>query len=372
MEVAAIVVNYHLAHGAIRAAESILAQDVPVQVWVVDNSQSQDQAHLLRSTLGDRCRVLVNEDNVGFGAACNQVYEQTRSEFVFLLNPDAYCLPGALPALLQFLRTHPRAGAAGPRVCFDDAQQLMLPPLRVPSRWYPLLYMPQGRVSGTLVWLYSLYWRAGMIRYWQATQPVSHAGLAGGQVLLRREALERAGGLFDPQFYLFYEDADLSLRLRAQGFSLHTVPEAVVVHTPGGTFVGRQDQKARSEGQAGARFMHKHYGQNRRCGWTRRVVQRLRRSNWQPRATPVPDTSRAPTWPVPPAWRDGWLLEICVGPHLLHAGGMFGTGPTAQIPAEIWSGFRPGVYFARLGPARAAWLPPEVWQWTIEPGIVTL
>lgn len=364
-DVTAIIVNYRLARGAIRAAESLLAQAASVSVWVVDNSESQREATLLKARLGDRCRVLVNDENVGFGAACNQVYAQTTSEFVFLLNPDAYCLPGALTTLLRFLHAHPQAGGVAPRAYFDDDKRLILPALRVPAWWTPLLYIPKERVGGMLVWLYSLWWRASMIRYWQATRPMSHDGLVGGCLLLRRHALGQSGGLFDPRFFLFYEDADLSLRLRRAGFTLHTVPAAAVVHTAGSTYASQPEWKRDVAHGAGLRFMRKHYGRNRRHAWIRRAYRHLQRAVWQPHIEHVHDTSHAPTWPVPPAWRDGWLLEIGVGPFLLHPGGLFGTGPTAQVPATVWSSLHPGRYFARLGPARAAWLPPTVWTWQI-------
>jgi GT2 family glycosyltransferase len=367
VDVTAVIVNYLVAHAAISAAESVLAQDEDVEVWIVDNSQSQTEANLLQAVLGARCRLLVNEKNVGFGAACNQVYAQTRSEFVFLLNPDAYCLPDALARLLHFLRNHPRAAAAGPRVYFDGARQLILPPLTIPSRWNSLLYMPKERVGGWIAWFYSLCWRAGVIRYWQATGPVSHAGLAGGQILLRRAALEQSGGLFDPRFHLYHEDADLCLRLRGAGFRLYTVPEAVVIHAAGSTAMHRADWKKQLARESGAAFMRKHYGRNRRCVWLRGAYKRLRHGDWQPRIRDASGTRQPPTWSVPPAWRDGWLIEIGVGPYLLPAGGLFGTGSTAQIPATIWSGLHPGTYFARLGPARFSWLPPEVWKWQIEP-----
>jgi hypothetical protein len=54
--------------------------------------------------------------------------------------------------------------------------------------------------------------------------------VAGSVLLLRRSAVLQAGGLFDPDYFMFYEDSDLSLRLRRAGYELAIVPSATAEH----------------------------------------------------------------------------------------------------------------------------------------------
>jgi cellulose synthase/poly-beta-1,6-N-acetylglucosamine synthase-like glycosyltransferase len=61
-------------------------------------------------------------------------------------------------------------------------------------------------------------------------EPFEVAFLAGAVMMLRRDAVLAAGGLFDPDYFMFFEDSDLSVRLRRAGWRLAMVPRATAVH----------------------------------------------------------------------------------------------------------------------------------------------
>lgn len=63
-------------------------------------------------------------------------------------------------------------------------------------------------------------------------QPMSVDWLSGACLLLRASAVKGVGG-FDERYFLYWEDADLCKRLRADGFSIDYVPSAEVVHVGG-------------------------------------------------------------------------------------------------------------------------------------------
>lgn len=66
------------------------------------------------------------------------------------------------------------------------------------------------------------------------TEPYDVAGITGGAMLLRCEVLEDVGG-FNESYKMYYEDVDLSFRIRKAGFGLDVVPAAVVAHECGYT-----------------------------------------------------------------------------------------------------------------------------------------
>ena len=366
--VTTIIVNYRLAAGAIRAAESVLAEGMPGAVWVVDNSEDPAEAAALQGALGDRCRLLISAQNRGFGAACNEVYTQTDSEFVFLLNPDAFCEPGALPALVTCLEHNARAGGVTPRTWLDAGHVVLMPFLYLYPWWHPLLAEPLSRPVGLGLWVWSLGRRAEALRLWQAQQPqrLARSGLGGGHVLLRRRAVDQAGGLFDPRFFLYGEDTDLSLRLRAAGWELWQAPAAQVVHTFGSTARDRAEWKHQQAVRAEQQLLAKHHGDNRRLRWLRRVDRRLPGRPWLPRSSESP---KAASWAAPAAWQDGWLLEIGMNPFLIPAVGVLGSGATATLPECISASVPPGIYWVRLGPARPGWLTPAVTAIQISAGM---
>lgn len=78
--------------------------------------------------------------------------------------------------------------------------------------------------------LRSIMFRSRSIKQWRACHPFRVNALSGGHVLLKRSAVSKAGGLFDPAFFMYWEDSDLMQRLRSAGFSLYLEPRASCIH----------------------------------------------------------------------------------------------------------------------------------------------
>ncbi|MCB0038186.1 MAG: glycosyltransferase [Caldilinea sp.] len=364
-----IIVNYRLARQTASAAASCLAQEISNKVWVVDNSEDPDEAELLRTMLDTRCRLIVNERNLGFGAACNDVYARTTSEFVFLLNPDAYCEPNALWLLAECLLRNPRAGGVTPRAWYDAGHQIRMPFLHPYPWWHAMLTASLSSLVGRAIWAWSLRRRAETLHVWRSDHPhrLAHAGLVGGHCLLRRAAVDAVGGLFDPRFFLYAEDTDLSYRLRSGGWELMQEPRAAVVHTFGGTARDRAEWKHTQAQHAEQLLLEKFYGRNLRYRWLRRINRRLPGKPWQPATQVYPRPSKMPGWDVPTRWERGWLIEIASNPYLIAPMGILGRGRRAEIPYTLAGQLPPGTYWARFGPATPAWLSPDISQFQILP-----
>jgi len=366
--ISAIIVNYHSARATIRAVSSLLPpkQREDIEIWVVDNSESEEEAQFLTTELDGTCHLIVNSKNVGFGVACNQALERTRGDWILLLNPDAYLEKGALRALHSFIEKHPRVGAAGPLIYWDEGHNFLLPPSPPPSPWRDLLTLSADTVRARLAWLNSLWWRYQSLRIWQAAGPVRQRNLSGGHVLLRRMAIKKAGGLFDNSFFLYYEDTDLFLRMRHASLDLFVVPEASVVHQFSGCVRDKEQWKREEMARSGNLFMEKHYRNH--------MAYRMARKC---KAGPAPikdilavtDLGRPqspPVFPVPKKWHSGWLLEWSPNPFLFPAAGCLNKGDKAVFPQEVWSILPPGRQFVRLGSSHHFLLPRKIWQWEKE------
>lgn len=173
---------------------------------IVDNA-SQDMATL--RTLSDRPDVTLLEqsENTGFGRACNAGAARARTEFLLFLNPDARLDPETLDALVAAADRYPDAVAFNPRFLDDDG---------VPAFKRTCHLLPRSQ------------W---MQKGWPPADcdlPV----LSGAAFFVRRADFEAVGG-FDPNIFLFFEDDDLSLRLRKRG-RLMFIRNALVRHTGGG------------------------------------------------------------------------------------------------------------------------------------------
>ncbi len=94
--------------------------DVPFEVIVVDNG-STDATKELLATVPNLHR-LRNEENTGFGPACNQGAAAARGRYLVFLNNDAQAKAGWLPALLRTFSEFEHVGAVGPKVLFPDGR----------------------------------------------------------------------------------------------------------------------------------------------------------------------------------------------------------------------------------------------------------
>src|SRR5205823_12079814 len=92
--VSVTIVTYNSGRFIKRCLESVLAQKYALkEVIVVDNNSSDGTIDILEP-FEDRCRIVYNEENIGFAAAQNQAIALSNSEWVLTLNPDVLLLPG--------------------------------------------------------------------------------------------------------------------------------------------------------------------------------------------------------------------------------------------------------------------------------------
>ena len=224
----------------------------PYEVIVVDNASPDASADMVRAEFS-HVTLIANPENLHYARGNNQALEAARGDFALLLNPDTQVRPGALDALVAFMRDHPEAGAAAPRlVNLDGSLQRSVRAFPTPA----LLFFeavglarlfPRSRLFGR----YRMtFWDYDTVR--EVDQPMASA------LLLRRAALDEVG-LFDEQFPMFFNDVDLCFRLKAAGWQVFFVPSAEVVHKVGASTRQVRPQMVRASHQGLLAFYRKHY-----------------------------------------------------------------------------------------------------------------
>ncbi len=345
MKTLAVIINYRSAHLTKKAVTSILASDHvgSLQIVVVDNSCDESEASCLREILPPEVTLWVNPENMGFGRACNQAFEAYDSDYLLLLNPDAILLPGCLLHLQQALVRYDGVGAVGPQVFWDDDLEYYLPPS------YPDLFL----------WIHPLFsslksrlpyvcWRFFSLRVWKARRSVRVLNLSGGNVLIRRQAAIDAGGLFDPAFFLYYEDTDLFVRIRQAGYSLRVIPGAKAIH-----YYDQCDQKNWKGKRQQMVDSHHIYIRKHCKGWKKILSHLIRRMTDKINGGPLPEAVhcyRAPfSLKIPTHLCKGWLFEWSPNSDFIPSIGKFGTGPEMVFSNKVWQMLAPGKYYGRIG-----------------------
>ncbi|UBV44313.1 glycosyltransferase family 2 protein (plasmid) [Deinococcus taeanensis] len=205
-----VVINYNGWGHTDTCLRSLAALDYPdAEVVLVDNGSTDDSVARLRERYPD-LPVIWIPTNVGFTAANNVgTREALRrgADYVWFLNNDTTVDPGVLRALVGAAQASPRLGAVGSVLyCMREPEQV------------------QGWGGG---WVDL---RRGRAEMYQA--PVSSAQLdflSGTSLLVRRAALEEVG-LLDERYFMYWEDADFSFRLRRAGWQLGVADTARTWH----------------------------------------------------------------------------------------------------------------------------------------------
>lgn len=227
--VTVIVVNWNGGPLLDRCLARLKRQSLaPARILVADNASEDGSAE--RASRVPGVEVLRFERNLGFAAANNRAIAACDTEYVALLNPDAFPEDGWLAGLIDAAGRHPGFGAFGSRQMAEED---------------PMLIDGLGdayHVSGAA-------WRIGYGR--RASFPIREAEIfspCAAAALYRREALLAAGG-FDEDFFCYFEDVDLGFRLRLLGYRSLLVPAAVVSHRGAAASGGRHSDFAVFHGQ---------------------------------------------------------------------------------------------------------------------------
>ena len=205
-ELSVVIVTYNTADLIGPCLASVTeGQDVPLEIFVVDNASSDGGADLVRAEF-PRVRLVRNSGNRGFGAANNQVLGECRGRYILLLNPDTVVPPGALREMVAYMDAHPRVGLAGPRLLQPDGSRQDSVSFRYPGEKHA-----SSETEGL----------AGTI-----------ACVMGSCQIVRPDLMREVGG-FDEDFFLYGEDQDLCLRIRKRGYAIGCVESAEVMHYGG-------------------------------------------------------------------------------------------------------------------------------------------
>lgn len=197
-----------------RCLDSLAAQDVAVEVLIVDNGSSDGTVSYL-----EECAVphLSLSRNLGFAAAMNIGARRVSADAILALNADTALEPGCMRALQEALLADPTLGGVQPRILqLEDGASVES--ARIYSAGQALTRDGRAFEEGA-----GEAQRPGFLRGHEVF------GVCGAACLLRRELFDQLGG-YDESYFAFYEDVDLNVRARIGGWSFAYVPEAVVWH----------------------------------------------------------------------------------------------------------------------------------------------
>jgi N-acetylglucosaminyl-diphospho-decaprenol L-rhamnosyltransferase len=193
------------------------------EVIVVDNASKDDSVQMVKREFPE-VKVLPLDRNSGFAAANNSGLALATKDYVVLLNSDTELLDSALSCCVARLEANPKLGAIHPLLkgMNGEAQQC--------QHSFPSLRSVASKAVG------------------KGSAPLSEnepTWLAGTALVIRKTALDQIGGL-DSGYFMYWEDADLSARLRRNGWDLAVEQSTTILHY-GGASGGGPDAARRAD-----------------------------------------------------------------------------------------------------------------------------
>lgn len=189
--------------------------DSDFEAVIIDNMSTDGAIDTLRLP-DERFTLVRNKDNNGFAGGTNQGLKDGTSTFVMSLNPDTRLAPECLERLRAAAANYPSFAMLSPVLWQTDARDA-------------------ADGAGDSLSIFGIAWRNG---FGQRIAPAALAyasevfGPTGAAAVYRRDVFAKEGG-FDEQFFCYFEDVDLALRLRARGERTLLVPTAQGVHDGG-------------------------------------------------------------------------------------------------------------------------------------------
>ncbi|MBS1827180.1 MAG: glycosyltransferase family 2 protein [Acidobacteria bacterium] len=220
--VSVTLVTYNSGRFIKRCLESVLAQRYGnKEIIIIDNASTDGTVDILEQ-FEDRCRIVYNDENIGFAAAQNQAIRLSASDWVLTLNPDVLLLPNFIESMVEAGQVDPKVGT----VCGK---------LLAISATFDLPDTPMVDSTG-------MYFTPMLRHLDRGSQEVDNGhflkheyvfGATAAAALYRREMIEDIsifGEFFDSDFFTYREDADVAWRAQLLGWHCIYTPLAHGYH----------------------------------------------------------------------------------------------------------------------------------------------
>ncbi len=252
--VSVIIVNYNVKYFVEQAVRSVLQSKCTesIEIIVVDNASHDGSVSYLKKVLPD-ITILESKENLGFAKANNLALEKASGDKILFLNPDTIVSDNTIQAFVDLVQSNPHAGAAG--VCMINSDGTFAPESR---RALPNPFVSFCKMSGlTAIFPKSRIFGRYYMKYLDKNKANRIQVISGACFFIRKDiALQLQG--FDPSFFMYGEDIDLSYRLLKTGMENWYLP-VTIMHYKGESTSKTSFRYVRTFYDAMIIFYKKHY-----------------------------------------------------------------------------------------------------------------
>ena len=248
MDVSIIIVNYNTCRLLEQCILSLIekTRELTYEIIVIDNASVDGSGIMLKENFPD-VALIESSQNIGFGRANNLGAKYAKGKYLFLLNTDTLLINNAIKILFDFMEENCTVGVCGGNLFHEDGTPNFSYCMHFPSLLSVLLY--RYRLTGMIPFR-NEYFNKG-------ATPKEVAIIIGADYFINKSLFDELNG-FDPEFFMYIEDGDLSYRVKKYKIKkIFSVPEAKIIHMQGKS--SNNDQKYLMETKSYYLYFKKFY-----------------------------------------------------------------------------------------------------------------
>lgn len=225
MDLSIILVNYRSEYWLNKCLLKLAAlrtSKISFEVILINNDEKRlilKKKHFFIS------KIINSKKNIGFGGANNLGAKSAKGDCLLFLNPDTLFEKDSLEKLFYTFKKNPQLGIISPKIVQYARKQA------------------QPFTCGNKTSLLGIIFRNTILKPWNKKNSVLVDWVSGTALLIRKHIFENVGG-FDENFFMYFEDQDLCLRVKELGFDILFYPHSEVLHFDGKCWPSTRSQKA--------------------------------------------------------------------------------------------------------------------------------
>lgn len=224
MKLTVVTISYNVKYFLEQCLNSLeqAAKGIEHEVIVVDNASDDGSTEYITARF-PKVKWIASDVNHGFSRANNIAFSHARGKYILMLNPDTIVTREALEGCLNFMESHPEAGAAGVKMLNKDGNFALESRRGIVTPWVSICKATGLSKRFAKSRLFGHYYMSYLPE--EEANPIEM--VSGAFMFLRRSTLKRVGTL-DEQFFMYWEDSDLSYRILKSGAKNYYLPHPIL------------------------------------------------------------------------------------------------------------------------------------------------
>lgn len=253
IEISIIIVNWNSGSHLKTCIDSIFKSTLFIfdfQVIIVDNNSTDNSLSIIKEN--ENIHIIRNKKNIGFGAACNIGFKQSNAKYKLLLNPDTKLFSDTIKNSIEFMDKNSQISVLGVKhIGFNGNTAISC------SR-FPKVRNFLFDIFGLSKYFPNIFHSATLMLDWDHENSAYVDQVMGAYMFMRSTILETTGYM-DDNFFVYFEDMDLSYRINKVGGKIFYNSEIKIIHYGGGTSEAVKDYRLFYSVKSRLKYSKKHF-----------------------------------------------------------------------------------------------------------------